>query len=279
MSAPVELRLHRPTSAAQRLGDAAACPIDLRRLIDAAAGLKRPIVAFRPPFAALGSASAGILRAARERRACVALILEVAETPSQALGPILQAVAAASDDAGFDWPLGLLSEGPTLWAEGDVEPARERLSALIEAGLSNAVLRLRGSAPLAARWLSAAAEPAREQELSWALRPEGELPASFAAGEGPALVWLDPRLVLRDGRPTGRAGWVSTTGGEPASVREALVRAEVALVEAPLELPPGARGERAEALAYFAADRALVAWDVEETAPRMAAALLERWGA
>lgn len=53
--------------------------------------------------------------------------------------------------------------------------------------------------------------------------------------------------------------------------------AGLALVDAPVETDASARAERAEALAYFAADAVLSAWDVEQTGPRAAAALLEHW--
>ncbi|MHB1845743.1 MAG: hypothetical protein ACYCWW_13025 [Deltaproteobacteria bacterium] len=280
MSAPPpELRLLRPSSAADRLGDSAACPIDLRLLLEVLGPLKRPLIGFRPPLASLSSVGAGILRAARERRACAALFLDVTETPPRALDAVVQGVAAACDDAGYGWPLALLFEGPTIASARDVEPARERLAALIEAGLTTPILHAEGSSDALSGWLETAASPARERELGWVLRCEVSpwLPSLAASGGAPTALGLSPRRALEEGAPEGLVGWVAVDGREPPSVREALVHGGVGLIEARLDLPAEARGERAEALAYFAADLALAAWDVEETGPRASAALLAGW--
>jgi hypothetical protein len=279
------IRSLRPAAAALRLGNSCLCPIELGQLLRAMAALHRPLVCFRPALEAVGSASAGILRAARQRQAAVALLVELGASPSRSFPSTLTAVAAAAEDAGYDLPLALLAQGSLVRSDAPAELATAFVGEILEAGFPTPVLDIDADG-FGAELLEPAGAVARERGLGWALsfaEDRGTELSPFLArlaelGCAPAAVrWgtLSPRTWPR--ALQGAAPWVGSSGRELPEQREEAVAAGLGLVDAPGEDFAGARAERAEALAYFAADAALSAWDVEQTGPRAAAALLDHW--
>ncbi|MHB8419448.1 MAG: hypothetical protein ACYDCL_15340 [Myxococcales bacterium] len=279
------LRALRPSATALRLGASGLSPIELGQLLRALAPLRRPLLCFRLPADSIGSSAAGVLRAARQRQAAVALLVDFGGVPSRVLAPTLAALGAAADDVRFGLPAAIVALGPPF-GFGDAERAADFVSEALDAGFPTPLLSIDGPAEVAmAGDLAAAAAPAREHGLGWALSlgpdpgPDlasllGELAARDAA---PAAVRLAGRSSGGPGDLGGAALWICSDGREAPERREALARAGVALVEAPLSGLAAARGDRAEAFAYFAADAALSAWDAEQTGPRASAALLAAW--
>ncbi len=279
------LRSLRPAASALRLGASCLCPIELGQLMGAMGALHRPLVCFRPPLAAVGSAAAGILLAARQRHAAVALLIELGDTPSRSFPSTLTAVAAAAEESRYELPVALLAQGPRLGAGTSAEAAAAFVAEVLEAGFSTPVLEVDLDGFKAEQLLPAGAL-ARERGLGWALSLRdapitqaaslltrlaelGCKPAAVRAGSVSPSSW--PRFL------GGAVPWVSSQGRERVEQREEAVAAGLRMVDAPVEDVGGARGERAEALAYFAADSMLSAWDVEQTGPRAAAALLQHW--
>jgi len=280
------LRALRPTAAALRLGESVLAPLELGQLLRAMASLHRPLLCFRLPVESIGSATAGVLRAARQRHAAAGLLIDFADVPARALPPTLAAIGAAGDEVGFDLPLALAVEGTPL-VFGDAGRAAGFVAEALDAGFPTPLLAIDGPAESAmADDLAAAAAPAKEHGLGWALalgpEPGSDLPpllATLAQREaGPVAVrsagWGPARLPER---LEGALPWIVSSGRELPEEREALARAGAAVVEVPLRELADARGPRAEAFAYFAAEAALSAWDVEQTGPRAAAALLAAW--
>ncbi len=269
------LRALRPGVAARRLVDSPACPIELGELLVALGGMA-PLVAFTPPIGALGSASAGILRAARQRRAAVALRIDISGLPGRALADAFEAIAGACSDAEHAQPFALVASGTSV-ADGDVDAAVACASECIEAGFPAIEVGIggKGQARALAADLERIVAPAREAQLGWVLAAAD--PAS------PSLTELLAMLAARDCAPTavrasalldlppaGPARWLVSRGPTILSISAAIIEA-IDLQE----LPPAAT--RAEALAYFAADAALGAWHAGGTGPRAASALLARW--
>ena len=273
------LRSLCPAATAQRLGSSCACPVELGQLLTVLGTLHRPLLVFRIPPDALGSASAGLLRAARQRQSSVGILLDGTELPARALPGILAALTAACDEARFDLPLAILVTVPP----GEAAEPLQRVHELLEAGFPSLLLSADG---LDAGGLTALSAPARERELGWALEASAIAePALAPLVRELAKLGAGAAAVRRQGWDLGHPprlpcpSWLCSQGREPPSQRAPAVAAGVGVVEIALHLPSEARGDRAEALAYFEADAALCAWDVEETGPRAAAALLERWRA
>lgn len=270
----LSLRALRPANAAFRLGDSVACPIELGQLLTALRSVGRPLACFRPSIDALGSSSAGILRAARHRQCAVGLLLDGALLPGRALEGALLAVASACDGAAYDLPLGLLVALPA-----DAGPAAIwRVEEILDAGFPSLLLPLAEADRLAA--LSA---PLRKQQLGWALEVS-ETPEARLAERIEALsdLGMRPAAIRYEGRALARApgltvpSWLSVSDWDEPTDLAAAARAGVGVVEFPLRLEAAARGERAEARAYFEADAALARWALGPTAAAAVAALLRQ---
>ena len=275
----------RPAATALRLGASCLCPIEVGQLLGAMAPLHRPLVCFRPPLPAVGSAAAGILLAARQRHATVALLVELGDSPSRSFPSTLTAVAAAAEQSSYQLPLALLAQGPQLTSRTPAEVATAFVAEVLDAGFSTPVLDVDLDG-FNAELLTPAGALARERGLGWALSLR-EAPATQASSFLTRLAELGCKpAAVRCGTVApgtwprflgGAAPWVRSDGRERVEQREEAVTAGLRVVDAPDEKAGAARGERAEALAYFAADAVLSAWDVEQTGPRTGAALLQQW--
>jgi hypothetical protein len=233
----------------------------------------------------VGSAAAGILLAARQRHAAVALLVELGDSPSRSFPSTLTAVAAAAEEASYELPLALLAQGPQIRSGTAAEVATAFVAEALDAGFSTPVLDVDPDG-FNAELLAPAGALARERGLGWALSLR-EAPATLASSFLTRLAELGCKpAAVRSGSVSpgtwprflgGAAPWVQSNGRERVEQREEAVSAGLRVVDAPEENAGAARGEKAEALAYFAADSMLSAWDVEQTGPRAAAALLEQW--
>ena len=87
-----------------------ALPLETGVLLDAAADAKQTLLAFAPPPTAIAAASAGILRAARERDGAVMLRVDLSDATALSAGKIFEAVCLACDEARHRSPLGLVAE-------------------------------------------------------------------------------------------------------------------------------------------------------------------------
>jgi hypothetical protein len=249
------------------------------------AELHRPLVCFRPPLAAIGSAAAGILLAARQRHAAAAILVDLGDSPSRSFPSTLTAVAAAAEQASYQLPLALLAQGPRLRSGIAAEVAAAFVAEILDAGFSTPVLEVDVDG-FKAELLVPAARMAHERGLGWALAL-GTAPGTQASSLLTRLAELGCKpAAVRSGNLSpaswprflgGAVPWAGSDGRERIEQREAAVAAGLRLVDAPVENAGGARGERAEALAYFAADAVLSAWDVEQTGPRAATTLLNHW--
>jgi hypothetical protein len=215
----------------------------------------------------------------------VAILVELGDSPVRAFASVLGAVAAGAEDVGYDLPLALLAEGPLLRSDSPASTATAFVAEILEAGFSTPVLTVEIDG-FEAESLQPAAAAARERGLGWAL----SLPNAAGTDASSLLTRLAelgcPPAAVRCGTLSpqswprhlgGAAPWASTGGRESSEQRDEAVAARLGLLDAPVEAEVGARAERAEALAYFAADAVLAAWDLEQTGPRAATALLEHW--
>lgn len=271
-AADPDLRLRGlvPAITRQRAGDCAAVPIELGMLLSAAVAQQRSLLAFAPPLVALAASSAGLFRAARERRASLVLRVDLAGIAGQASAATLAAICQASEDAQYRLPFALLAELAIDAASLESGGAGRDVADAIAAGYPGLVLRV--TLPVDVTALLAALTPARDQELGCALavvaghEPEDFLGDLREAGAPVAAVLGDREMAL-----SARAyRWAR---GEPL-LWAALLEERPPVIEVPLALPNDARADRAEALAYFAADAALVVWDGEESGPQLRRALL-----
>lgn len=278
------LRALRPSHTSTRLGAAVACPVDLTLLLAAQERAGRPLLCFRPPVSALSSVSAGILRAARQRGACVGLVVELGEARGPALAGALSAVVAACEESGYLTPLALLAEGIKIHP-GDQSGSAAHLAAVaVEAGFPNLVI------PVAAADLRASASAieqavvaASERELGWVLSVDGE-PTREALGDLlevlkqrgclPAAIRLS---ALVDPGPLPVPLAVALSGSETTGAREILSARGVRMLDVRLPLPDDLRGSAAEARAYFTTDALLGLWRLDRSATQVGAELLRRW--
>jgi hypothetical protein len=98
--------------------------------------------------------------------------------------------------------------------------------------------------------------------------PEGFLTDLRDAGTPLVAVLGDGELAL--------AGEAFRWARAEPILRDALLEEHPPVLEVELGLSGDARGERAEALAYFAAEMRLREWKAEKSGPKIAAAAVER---
>jgi hypothetical protein len=261
-----------------------ACPVDLALLLPALERLGRPLLCFRPPVASLGSVSAGILRAARQRGACVGLLVELGEARGRALAAAFAAVVAACEESGYRAPLALLAEGMTVGPDDQTGSPAHLAAMAVEAGFPNLIVPVHATDLARSRAaIEQAIGVARQHELGWVLSIAGEpdrgtleelLRGLSQRGNSPAALRLDPS-VDRDPMPLPLLSILS--GSENAGARSDLQSRGARLLELRLALPEGLRGPAAEARAYFLADALLGLWKVDRSAVQVGAELLRTW--
>jgi hypothetical protein len=266
------LRSLVPSSSRRQTTESAAVPLELGALLSAAAKRRRTLLSFAPPLWALAAASAGILRAAREKRASVVLRVDLAETKGRGYAAALAGIGRACDVASYDQALGVVAEIPVSSATLGSGEAGRQIGEALAAGFPS--LLLQAELPLEITAIIELLSAEKELQLGFALglssgiEPEGFLADVRAAGLPLVAVRGDSDLAL-----AARAfRWAE--GGE--LFRDALLEERPPALDVPFVLPADARGDRAEALAYFAAEAALGHWKAVGSAAQIASALLER---
>ena len=268
------LRRLIPAATRLHLGDSLATPIELGALLAAAAGTRRTLLCFAPPLTALGAASAGVLRAAREAGASVVLRVDLDGRPGQAFQAAIGAIGLACDQASYRLPLGLVGEIAVTAAGLHSGAVGLAVGEAIAAGFPAVIVRV--AAPVDPQELIEALAPARDRELGCAVafaelgpEPEAFLHDLCEGGAPLVAVGGDVDLAL-----AGRGfRWARGDVFE----RDQLLAERPPVLEFDLGLRETARGERAEAAAYFAAETAFAAWEAEQSGPAVARALLHRW--
>jgi hypothetical protein len=278
-----ELRELIPPHSRAPAGDSMCCPIELGQLLDAAP-IDRPLLAFTPPLGGLGAAAAGVLRAAREHAAAVLLRVDLGTSQAAVSSAAFSALAKACDESRYGFPIGLLAQLPASPSTVGSGATARQIADALGAGFPSVFLALPIAAEAEAQGdeLIDALATLRERELGWALG----LAIGSDSREGQA--WLSlltervslptvVRCAARAGLPGPVRHWRPTRGNEQEDQRER-IRAELpALVDVALAMPHGARAERAEAFAYFAAETAFRAWEQEKTAHELSEALRAAW--
>jgi hypothetical protein len=280
-----ELRALIPPHSRAQLGDSVCCPIELGQLLDAAPS-DRPLLAFAPPLGGLGAAAAGVLRAARERNAALLLRVDLGTSQAAVSSAAFSALVKACEESRYDWPIGLLAQVPASPSTVESGATARSIADALVAGFPSVFLTL----PIAADAQALGDELLRslatlkERELGWALgltvgsdSREGQAWLSLLAEREclPVVV----RCASRDGLPQALRHWRPTRGNEQQGQRERIRSSLPALVDVSLAMPHGARADRAEAFAYFAAENAFTAWDEEKSAVHIADHLREKWKA
>ena len=122
----------------------------------------------------------------------------------------------------------------------------------------------------------------KQRELGWALgltvgsdSREGQAWLSLLAEREGLPVAV--RCASAEGLPKPLRHWRPTRGNESADQRARIRSGNPALVDVALAIPQGARAERAEAFAYFAADTAFKSWEQDKGAQRIADNLRAKW--
>jgi hypothetical protein len=284
----IGLRSLRPSHTSNRLGAAVACPVDVALLLAAQERTGRPLLCFRPPVAALSSVSAGVLRAARQRGACVGIVVALGEARGRALSGALSAVVAACEESGYQAPLALLAEGIPIRPDDRTGSAAHLAAMAVEAGFPNLVVPVDAAdLPRAAAAIEQAVTVAREHELGWVLSVAG------APGREPLAGLLDALrqhgcspAAVRVAAPVDQEPWPGPlqiplvailTGTENAAERQALGARGARMLEVAIQLPDGLRGPAAEARAYFTADALFGLWRLDRSATQLGTELLRRW--
>lgn len=169
----------RPASVVQLLGPrSAACPLSLRDVLSAAAGLRAPLPMVQAPTATVAR---GALVAAKVRRAALGLALPTGIVPES----WFREVGRVADELAAGLPI-FLSAEVTLEGEGpmQVERAVKEAWRLAEAGLTHLAIDARAvSAPERGRLVAEVAAPALERGLclDCVLPPDGAAPAARSA--------------------------------------------------------------------------------------------------
>jgi hypothetical protein len=278
-----ELRDLIPPHSRAQVGETACCPIELGQLLDAAPP-DRPLIAFAPPLGGLGAAAAGVLRAARERGAAVLMRVELGTSQAAVSSAAFSALVKACEESRYRWPIGLLAQVPASPSSvGSGATARSVADALA-AGFPSifVTLPIAAEAGTLGEELLVSLASLKERELGWALglavgsdSREGQAWLALLAERQslPAAV----RCASRDGLPVGLRHWRPTRGNEQPDQRERIRAGLPSLVDVTLAMPQGARADRAEAFAYFAAENAFAAWDQEKSAIYVAEQLRSKW--
>jgi hypothetical protein len=278
-----ELRELIPPHSRAQVGESACCPIELSQLLEAAQP-DRPLLAFTPPLGGLGAAAAGVLRAAREHSAALLLRVDLGTSQAAVSSAAFSALVKACEESRYVWPIGLLAQVPASPSTvGSGATARSVADAL-GAGFPSVFLGLpiAAEAEVLGNELLGALAALKERELGWALgltvgsdSREGQAWLSMLAERDSLPVAV--RCASRDGLPAKLRHWRPTRGNEQPDQRERIRSSSPSLVDVALAMPHGARADRAEAFAYFAAETAFAAWDQEKSALHVADHLRARW--
>jgi hypothetical protein len=278
-----DLRELIPPHSRAQISASMCCPIELGQLLDAAPP-DRPLLAFAPPLGGLGAAAAGVLRAARECSAAVLLRVDLGTSQAAVSSAAFSALVKACEESRYNWPIGLLAQVPASPSTvGSGATARSVADAL-GAGFPSIFVTL----PIAAEAETMGVELLgslallKERELGWALglavgsdSREGQAWLSFLTERESLPVAV--RCASRDGLPAALRHWRPTRGNEQLDQRERIRSGLPALVDVALAMPHGARADRAEAFAYFAAETAFAAWEQERSAVHVADRLRDKW--
>jgi hypothetical protein len=280
---PDPLRELIPPHSRTQLGDSSCCPIELGQLLEAA-GEERPLLAFAPPLGGLGAAAAGLLRAAREQSAALLLRVEVGTSQAAVCTAAFSALVKACEESRYPWPVGFLAQVPASPNQLTSGVTARAVADALGAGFPSVFLTLPLSADagaVGAPFLSAL-EMLHQRELGWALG------LTVGADSREGNDWLSllmererlpvaVRCASRDGLPPSLRHWRPTRGNERHDQRERILSSRPAVVDVALSLPEGARADRAEAFAFFAAETAFKSWAQEGRLGPVAERLRTKW--
>jgi hypothetical protein len=280
---PDSLRELIPPNSRAELGDADCCPIELGQLLEAAPEA-RPVLAFAPPLGGLGASAAGLLRAAREHSAALLLRVEVGTSQAAVCSAAFSALVKACEESRYPWPIGFLAQVPASPNNLTNGVTARAVADALGAGFPSVfvTLPLSSEASAVGGRLLDALDALKQRELGWALgltvgsdSREGQEWLSVLADR--EMLPVTVRCATRDGLPATLRHWRPTRGNEQPEQRERILAGHPALVDVALALPPGARTDRAEAFAYFAAEAAFKAWEQDKGIHHIAERLRAKW--
>ncbi len=280
---PDVLRELIPANSRAQVGEGACCPIELGQLLDAASP-DHPLLAFTPPIGGLGASVAGLLRAAREHSAALLLRVDVGTAQAAVCTAAFSALVKACDDSRYAWPIGILAQVPASPNHLTNGMTARTVADALAAGFPSIFINLALSAEASdvGPRLVDALDALKQRELGWALG----LTVGSDSREGQDWLGLltdgahlpvAVRCATREGLPDSLRHWRPTRGNEQPDQRARILKGQPALVDVALALPAGARADRAEAFAYFAAENAFKAWEQDKGILHVADRLQAKW--